>query len=236
MGERHSQYGVHLDGHHDHALVLDFCDSGIGAFAVDVEHRVVSWNGAAEALLGYRADEVLGRRCADVLRACPADSGNASLVPCARCPLADDARGHRARSFEVHISTREGESRWFSVGVLRGQTLAGDQRIVHLFSDVSAYHTLDDSLMRMRKPADESGDQRSDVMAPSHRGGRTEPLTAREKETLRLLSHGLGTREIAEALSISRITARNHVTRVMEKLGANTRLQAVVIAAQRGLL
>jgi DNA-binding NarL/FixJ family response regulator len=102
--------------------------------------------------------------------------------------------------------------------------------------DISAFHALDDSLTRMRKPSSGSNYWPSDTATRSPSREPGESLTARESEALRLLSRGLGTREIAEALSISRITARNHVTRVMEKLGANTRLQAVVIAAQRGLL
>jgi DNA-binding CsgD family transcriptional regulator len=62
------------------------------------------------------------------------------------------------------------------------------------------------------------------------------PLTPREHEVLRLLVGGLGTGEIASTLGISRVTARNHVTNVMEKLGATSRLQAVLLASERGLV
>jgi DNA-binding CsgD family transcriptional regulator len=61
-------------------------------------------------------------------------------------------------------------------------------------------------------------------------------LTPRELEVLRLLATGMGTTQIAATLSISRITARNHVTNVMEKLGATSRVQAVALASQHGVL
>jgi DNA-binding CsgD family transcriptional regulator len=63
-----------------------------------------------------------------------------------------------------------------------------------------------------------------------------ERLTPREHEVLELLAQGMATVEIATALGISRVTARNHVTRVIEKLGVKTRLQAVLAASRLGLL
>jgi DNA-binding NarL/FixJ family response regulator len=63
-----------------------------------------------------------------------------------------------------------------------------------------------------------------------------EHLTPREHEVLKLLAQGMATIEIATALGISRVTARNHVTRVIEKLGVKTRLQAVLAASHLGLI
>ncbi len=61
-------------------------------------------------------------------------------------------------------------------------------------------------------------------------------LTEREFEVLELLSAAASTRDIAAELTISLHTARNHVRTVMAKLGATTRLQAVVTAVQHGLV
>lgn len=218
------------------ALLLDLDESTVGAFAVDGDRRVVAWNAAAETLLGYRADEVIGRRCSDVLGAGKFAASANGHTTCANCPLSGSGRSRRPPTFELHVATREGEGRWISIGTMRASTLGGERRVVHLFRDVTAYHALDGSFARMRKQPAEAGHLVTDVPAYQQAHELPEPLTAREAEALRLLSQGLGTGEIAEALSISRITARNHVTRVMEKLGANSRLQAVVIAAQRGLL
>ena len=61
-------------------------------------------------------------------------------------------------------------------------------------------------------------------------------LSDRETEILRLLAEGLGIGEIAAQLYISRSTAKTHVARIYQKLGAANRAQAIVIAMRAGLL
>lgn len=61
-------------------------------------------------------------------------------------------------------------------------------------------------------------------------------LTPRERETLSLLGDGLGTAEISRRLGIALNTARNHIQRVLEKLGARSQLEAVAVARREGLL
>jgi putative two-component system response regulator len=60
-------------------------------------------------------------------------------------------------------------------------------------------------------------------------------LTRRESETLAHLTRGLSLADIAEAMSISMNTARNHTQRLIEKLGAHSKLEAVIIAMREGL-
>ena len=64
----------------------------------------------------------------------------------------------------------------------------------------------------------------------------TEDLSSREAEVLALVAKGLTNKEIAESLVISENTARNHVSRILEKLGLSRRSEAAVFAAQHGLL
>jgi LuxR family maltose regulon positive regulatory protein len=54
-----------------------------------------------------------------------------------------------------------------------------------------------------------------------------EPLTARERDVLKLLSDGLSYKEIAPALFISINTVRFHIKSIYAKLGVNSRTQAV---------
>jgi DNA-binding NarL/FixJ family response regulator len=61
-------------------------------------------------------------------------------------------------------------------------------------------------------------------------------LTARERETLDLLAEGATTDEIGRRLGVSRNTTRNHVQRVLEKLGARSKLEAVAVARREGLI
>lgn len=59
-------------------------------------------------------------------------------------------------------------------------------------------------------------------------------LSPREREVLALIAEGLGNAEIAERLSISEKTVRNHVSNLFDKLGVWTRAQAIVFAHDRG--
>lgn len=61
-------------------------------------------------------------------------------------------------------------------------------------------------------------------------------LTAREIEVLRLMGLDKGTEQIAVELDLSYHTVRNYIRNAREKLGANTKLSAVLIAQNRGLI
>ena len=52
-------------------------------------------------------------------------------------------------------------------------------------------------------------------------------LTPREKEILHLLVKNFSTKEIAKELNISEKTVRNHISNVIQKLGVESRIQAV---------
>jgi pimeloyl-ACP methyl ester carboxylesterase/DNA-binding CsgD family transcriptional regulator len=59
-------------------------------------------------------------------------------------------------------------------------------------------------------------------------------LSPREREILTLIAEGLANAQIAERLSISDKTVRNHLSNVFDKLGVWTRAQAIVFARDRG--
>ena len=61
-------------------------------------------------------------------------------------------------------------------------------------------------------------------------------LTARENEVLGLLVGGLSNPEIAERLSVSRSTAKAHVSNILSKLGVSNRAEAVALAVQQHLV
>lgn len=61
-------------------------------------------------------------------------------------------------------------------------------------------------------------------------------LTSRELEVLELISDGLRNKQIADRLVIAETTVNFHIKNLVEKLGANDRTHAVIIAVRRGLL
>jgi DNA-binding NarL/FixJ family response regulator len=63
-----------------------------------------------------------------------------------------------------------------------------------------------------------------------------DPLTEREIEVLRRVAEGDRNRDIGEHLGISEDTVKVHVKRIMDKLGAKDRTQAVAIGVRRGII
>lgn len=61
-------------------------------------------------------------------------------------------------------------------------------------------------------------------------------LSPREVDILRLIVKGLCNQEIADKLSITRGTVKWHVNIILRRLGVSDRTQAVVVAAQRGIV
>lgn len=61
-------------------------------------------------------------------------------------------------------------------------------------------------------------------------------LSEREHEVLTLLADGLGAAAIGEKLYLSESTAKSHIARIYQKLGATNRAQALVTAMRIGLL
>jgi PAS domain S-box-containing protein len=216
-------------------LVVDVAHTADGAFAVDLRQSIISWNAAAEELLGYGEQEVLGHKCGSVLGICGRPSKDCDLQWCNA--LSATIRGRLTPRIEVSVRDRAGDLRRLSMGTIAAHSTSGDMCIVHLFHDITP---LD------RDPV-EDGTRSAALVRPSlltthpksrsvAKGQASLQITHREHEVLLLLAAGLSTRDIAATLSISPITVRNHITKVIEKLDVKTRLQAVVAAARIGLI
>lgn len=65
---------------------------------------------------------------------------------------------------------------------------------------------------------------------------RLDQLTGREQQVLRLVGQGRSNQEIADLLVIAESTAKTHVKRILAKIDARDRAQAVVFAYRSGLI
>jgi DNA-binding NarL/FixJ family response regulator len=71
---------------------------------------------------------------------------------------------------------------------------------------------------------------------PRQRAEPVESLTEREIELLRLVAEGMSNKAIAQTLSISENTVKYHMRNILQKLGVQTRTEAVTQAIRAGLL
>jgi DNA-binding NarL/FixJ family response regulator len=70
------------------------------------------------------------------------------------------------------------------------------------------------------------------ISAPEH----PETLTEREAEVLRLLAQGQSNKQIARDLGIGEQTVKSHVSRILAKLGVQSRTQATLYAIRTGMV
>jgi DNA-binding NarL/FixJ family response regulator len=77
--------------------------------------------------------------------------------------------------------------------------------------------------------------RREQARQQTERSRQMASLTARERQILGLMSEGMDNREIAVRLGISYATVRSHVRHLLGKLGARSKLEAVVRAADWNL-
>jgi DNA-binding NarL/FixJ family response regulator len=61
-------------------------------------------------------------------------------------------------------------------------------------------------------------------------------LTLRELQVLELVVRGLANKQIAFSLNLSEFTVKNHIKRLLNKLGAQDRTQAATVAIERGIV
>lgn len=193
-------------------------------YAVDLNQRITSWNGAASEEL-RSAEDALGRRCYEVLAS--VDPRNAAHCR-PNCPVIAKARlGRAAPDFRVWTQTEDGRPDQVQVSILlQAAADPADTRVVHLVRRVeepAASPARGSRPLHLAKRHDDAASLRSHI-------------TPRQIATLRLLAEGYSPDEIAATLGIRPVTTRNHIQAAMDRLGARSRLEAVIIAARAGLL
>jgi len=197
------------------ALLDLFSRTSDAMIAIGSLSRIVAWSPAATGLVGYAPEQVLGRRCADVLRW---RDRHGNLVCGPECPIWRQAAHELpGETQDVLATTRSGRAIWVSVSSL---VLSREHhracRVVHFAREVTF------------TPSQEAAVRFVHEDQARHRLLRI--LTAREHEILDLLITGAGNAEIATLLGISLTTVRNHIAHILAKLKVRSRLEAVAMA------
>lgn len=188
-----------------------------GLFVTDDRQRVRAWSLAAQRLLGYSAEEVVGRVCYDVVMGSRPDG---HPVCGTSCQVTRNARrGRGTASYPVTAIARDGSPRYLDNTVLVLEGPRSSFRVVHLLRE-----------------ACETPPARPAKSGPCDEMPLAEQLTRRELEVLRLFARGATLAEVASQLSISVLTARNHATNIQHKLDVRNRLQMVLEGLRRGLV
>jgi PAS domain S-box-containing protein len=214
------------------AVVLKTADP---ILASDHRLRIVLWNEGVQALLGFSADEVLGKPCCELMGC--RSPGQGLLYRCNCTDLLRRDRQEPLPTFDRQISRKDGERVWVHVTTLVTVSPTGLSVLVHLLRDLTRQKEIEELLRQVASSAARLSCDRA-----GHPGLR-EPaalsssgVTDREREVIRLLAQGASTEGIAAKLSITHRTARNHIQNILSKLGVHSRLEAVAYASNRGLL
>jgi DNA-binding CsgD family transcriptional regulator len=207
--------------------------AGSAAFATDETGSITVWNKGAEALLGYPARRVLGKRCHEILCGLDLFGNHFCNRQCALTCMVE--RREPVRHFQLDVRAESGAMipTGFSIVVLAGAR-TGQYTMIHFIEKVDRQHEVSTLIHHML--TDPPPQPRSAAA-----GWRVPPasqpqLTSREIQVLRLLADGTSTQDIATSLFISVTTARNHVQNILRKLDVHSKLEAVSLAIRTHML
>ena len=187
--------------------------TGEPAYCVDGLGQITGWNRPVERLLGHAREAVLGQPCHRVMKGVDV-FGNRYCEP--HCPLLVLARQRSPiRHFQMDVCRRDDTPLRVLCFAFR---IPGDKP--------GAF-----SLLHLLRRADQSLPQTINRDQYDH-----PCLTDRELTVLRLIANGHTTRGMAAEICISPSTVRKHIQNIFKKLQVHTRLGAVSVAFERGIL
>ena len=199
-------------------------------------HRIINVNHAFLQITGWSYEEVVGRKPADL-----------ELWESATVRREVERRLAESGSFRAHelkLKARDGRLIDCLVSA-ETVTINGQLCILAVFQDISERKRTEMELITAIEAAmrDSSWLSRNimDKLAALRASQPSAPgapaavdLTPREREVIELIARGRSDAAIAEALSLSRNTVRNHVARLYAKIGVHNRGEATVWARERG--
>lgn len=165
-----------------------------GAIALDREHRIVFWNKAAEGLLGFKAEEVRGRFCYEVI----AGRNESGMMLCqVNClDKMQCLERETVPSQNILVTTKTGREVWLSMSTVVVPSEWRDLCVlIHFFRNISYHKELEHSVWQFFATLEKFSSFRatSPTLSPSPSSLLLQ-LTAREREVFRLLASGSSTK------------------------------------------
>jgi PAS domain S-box-containing protein len=201
------------------------------AFAVTDGGEICSWNASAEALFGFRRDEVLGKTCFELFQG----RDTLGTLTCKEsCHVRDCAAHHTPiPDFDLEVNTRGGSRIWVNMSTLvHEDPKSGRRRIVHMARSVGDRKQTEAVVHRMLVVSKELAQAAENSLRPAP----VNTLSEQELRVLRSFSEGKIPTDIVRELNISPQTLRNHLHHINQKLGTHNRLEAVTHAIRRKLI
>jgi DNA-binding CsgD family transcriptional regulator len=194
---------------------------GLPACAANEHGRLVGWNEGASDFFGLSASDAIGCEwhgiittvdtpgCCALCNARRALHSGGAAMP---IDVTLSINGHHEHVTMLPVPIKLGAEEALGIVILRTGSADGDRR------NVSAPIPIHSRVRRL-------GDDRI-----------VDELTAREREVLACVVDGHDARGIAAQIGISHATARNYVQRILSKLGARNKAEAVNLALSYNLL
>lgn len=199
------------------------------------EARILRTNLRYTELTGYDQAEVVGRSTAEL-------GMWSSRSDREKIAAASDGGG-AFRDLALKLRTKDGVVLEINLSGSKIE-LDNQQVLLSMFTDTTANLRSQEELMRaiaevMSDTAWFSRsvvDRLAKVKAASHLPWGAVELTKREEEVLSRMAKGLSNDEICAELDIAHKTVSNHVTNIYQKLGVNSRSNAVIWAREHGVM
>lgn len=204
------------------------------AFAVDGLGEIAAWNRGAAKAFGISSVDAVGKPCGDVV--CGIDDDG--TICSSECVIRRSAKNDRLlHNFDLRIHTPKGRE-WFNVSlIVIDAATASRPYVIHLMRSIDTYKRFEKLLRDFVVGTTNISQAKAAALFSSTKSlSREASLTTREAEILKLVAKSKTSLEIAGKLQISPTTVDNHVQHILRKLGARSRLEAVLRAEHSGLL